>query len=650
VTAEPAPAAPAAQDPPGAAADTPARPPQPEQARRPSPEHARPPEPETARPPRREEPPAPRLEEPPAPSRPEQARSRPGQARPPRPEADGPAWAQDAVDSAGGLDLLLTDAALGVVRRFRPDGPVLRLAAELARRPRFLGGQAARLGAELGRIAAGRSTVAADPRDRRFADPAWTGNPFLRRSVQAYLTSARSAETLVAGAELGWRDETRIRFLLTNLIAAAAPSNNAALSPVGWKAVIDSGGENVVRGLRALFSDMASPPRVPSMVPAGAFEVGRDLAATPGGVVYSCEQFELIQYQPVTETVFRYPLLIVPPMINKFYITDLAPERSMVEFLIRQGHQVFVISWRNPDARHRDWGLDVYGGAVVAALAAVRAIAGVAKASVCALCSGGIVTTMVAAHLGRTGHLDELASLCLGVTVLDQEQAGTAGAMIDEKTAAAATAVSAARGYLDGRTLAEVFAWLRPDDLIWNYWVNNYLQGRQPPVFDILYWNADTTRLPAALHRDFIQLALRNALTVPDAASMLGSPVNLSKVDVDAYVVAGVTDHLCPWQSCYRTTQLLGGPVRFVLSTSGHIACMVNPPTQAKASFRTARANPADAAEFLASARTAAGSWWPDYSSWLAERGGGRKRRPRTLGRASYPVQCAAPGTYVHDR
>ncbi len=308
---------------------------------------------------------------------------------------------------------------------------------------------------------------------------------------------------------------------LSNLIAAAAPSNNPVLSPAGWKALIDTGGGNVVRGLRALASDLANPPRVPSMVPAGAFEVGKDLAITPGGVVYSCEQFELIQYQPVTETVYRYPLLIVPPMINKFYVTDLAPGRSMVEYLVGQGHQVFVMSWRNPDARHRDWNLDTYGGAVVAALAAVREISGAAKASVCALCSGGIVTSMVAAHLGATGELHELASLCLGVTVLDQAQAGTAGAIIDDATAAAAMAVSDARGYLDGRALAEVFAWLRPDDLIWNYWVNNYLQGRPPPAFDILSWNADTTRLPAALHHDFISLALANALTVPGAATML---------------------------------------------------------------------------------------------------------------------------------
>ena len=250
--------------------------------------------------------------------------------------------------------------------------------------------------------------------------------------------------------------------------------------------------------------------------------------------------------------------------------------------------------------------------------------------------------------------LGQLASLCLGVTVLDQAQAGTAAALIDEAAAAAAMAASGARGYLDGRALAEVFAWLRPDDLIWNYWVNNYLQGRPPPAFDILYWNADTTRLPAALHRDFIRLGLANALTVPGAATMLGSPVDLSKVDVDAYVVAGIADHLCPWQSCYRTTQLFGGPVRFVLSTSGHIAALVNPPDNQKASFQhRTDANPADAdAQFLATAdqttgRAAGGrttrAGWPSGAAALMS-------SPARLGRKDYPVRCAAPGTYVHDR
>jgi polyhydroxyalkanoate synthase len=558
--------------------------------------------------------------------------------------------AAEAADAAGGLDLLLTDAALGLGRRFRPDGSLLRLAAGLARRPGLVARQAAQLGVELGQIAAGRSELAAPPRDRRFADPAWRDNPVLRRGVQAYLAAGQTATDLLAGAELDWRDDTRLQFLLANLIAAAAPSNNPLLSPVGWKALIDTGGGNVVRGLRALTTDLASSPRVPSMVAPDAFEVGQDLAVTPGAVVYSCEQFELIQYQPVTETVYRYPLLIVPPMINKYYITDLAPGRSMAEFFTAQGHQVFVMSWRNPDARHRDWNLDTYGGAVVGALTAVREISGAAKASICALCSGGIVTSMVTAHLSATGELNRLASLCLGVTVLDQAQAGTAGALIDEGTAAAAMAVSDARGYLDGRALAEVFAWLRPEDLIWNYWVNNYLAGRPPPAFDILYWNADTTRMPAALHHDFIKLAVANALTTPGAATMLGSPVDLAQVDTEAYVIAGVADHLCPWESCYRTTALLGGPVKFVLSTSGHIAALVNPPDNPKASFRTAPDNPADPAEFLAAATTVAGSWWTDYSSWLAERSGGRKRSPRTLGRKGYPVLFTAPGTYVHDR
>jgi polyhydroxyalkanoate synthase subunit PhaC len=563
--------------------------------------------------------------------------------------AVGEAWSEAAAE-AGALDLLLADAALGMARRFRPDGSVLRFAGGLARRPRAVGRQAAALAGELRSVAAGRSQIAPGRRDRRFSDPAWTRNPLLKRTVQAYLAAGQAAESLLATADLDWRDGERVRFLLTNLIAAAAPSNNPVLSPAGWKAMIDTGGQSAVRGVRAMVADLATAPRIPTMVEPDAFEVGKDLAVTPGAVVHRTEQFELIQYAPVTESVYRYPVLIVPPMINKYYIVDLAPGRSMVEYLAGEGHQVFVISWRNPDARHRDWDLDSYGRAVVDALDAVRIIANAGKASICALCSGGIVSSMVAAHLNAIGQLDGVASLCLGVAVLDQYRAGTAAAMIDETTAAAAVAASRARGYLDGRALAEVFAWLRPDDLIWNYWVNNYLQGKEPPPFDILYWNADTTRLPAALHRDFINLALANALTKPGEATMLGSPVDLSKVDVDSYVIAGVADHICPWQSCYRSTQLLGGPARFVLSTSGHIASMVNPPGNPKATFQTAASNPADPREWLEQAETVAGSWWPDYSSWLGERSGGQKKAPGKLGRKTFPVICPAPGTYVLDR
>ena len=564
----------------------------------------------------------------------------------------GPGFADaaDIADAASALDLLLSDAALGVARRFLPSSSTLRFALGLARRPGTVARRGASLAGELASIAAGRSAIAPGRKDRRFADPAWSSNPLLARAAAAYLAWAGTAESLLADAELDWRDNERMRFVLSNLIDAAAPSNSPLISPVAWKALIDTGGGSALRGLRSLLSDLSSPPRVPTMVAPDAFEVGRDLAVTPGAVVARSEICELIHYAPALPSVYRYPVVIVPPMINKYYITDLSPGRSMIEYLVGQGHQVFVVSWRNPDARHRDWNLDSYGAAIVGALDAARAICAAPRASVLALCSGGIATSMVAAHLAVAGRLEQLATIGLGVTVLDQAQAGTAGAMIDRRTAALATAASWSRGYLDGRTLAEVFAWLRPGDLIWNYWVNNYLEGKRPPPFDILYWNADTTRLPAAVHRDFIEIALTNALTKPDEATMLGSPVDLSKVGTDAYVIAGIADHLCPWQSCYRTTQLLGGRSRFVLSTSGHIASMVNPPGNPKATFQTAAGNPSEPRDWLRAAQTVPGSWWPDYSSWLAERSGGQRDRPEGLGGAGFRPMEAAPGSYVHDR
>ncbi|MBV9854529.1 MAG: alpha/beta fold hydrolase [Streptosporangiaceae bacterium] len=567
----------------------------------------------------------------------------------------------DAAETAASLDLLLSDAALGMLRRFRPDSSLLRFGWNLARQPGRVARRAGRFATDLGSIAAGRSSIAPSPRDRRFADEAWTGNPLLRRIVQGYVAGGAFAEALLADAGLDWRDTERSGFLLRNIVDALAPSNNPLLSPLAWKALIDTGGLSAVRGLRALASDLATSPRIPAMVAPDAFEVGRDLAVSPGAVVRRTEICELIQYEPVTSQVHRFPLVIVPPMINKFYVTDLAPGRSMVEYLVSQGHQVFAISWRNPDARHRDWDLNAYGRAMAESLDAARTICGAEKASICSLCSGGILSSMVAAHLAATGQQDQIASLYLGVTVLDQATdgtgAGTAAALADDRTAALAVAASRARGYLDGRTLAEVFAWLRPNDLIWNYWVNNYLQGKTPPPFDILYWNADTTRMPAALHRDFIDIAMNRALAKPDAAAMLGSPVDLSRVTVDAYVVAGIADHLCPWQSCYRSTQLLGGDVRFVLSTSGHIASMINPPDNPKARFQVAPGgdaagarHPAGPRDWLRAAQTVSGSWWPDYSAWLAERSGGQRDRRGRLGRKEFQPMEPAPGLYVLDR
>ncbi len=552
--------------------------------------------------------------------------------------------------SATPLDLLLGDAARSPVRRFLPGMSGVRFGIELAKRPGRVAGRTKNLVTELAKVGVGRSELAPHEKDRRFAEDAWSKNPFLRRTLQSYLAVGETARGLVADAELGWGDGQRMGFIVDNLVEASAPSNNPLLNPRVIKRIVDTGGGNLVEGGRRFVRDFATAPRVPSMVEPDAFEVGTDLAVTPGVVVLRTDMFELIQYTPQTAKVSTVPLLIVPPTINKYYVIDLAEQRSLVEHLVRNGQQVSCISWRNPDARHADWGLDSYGRAVVEAMDAVQKIARADQIALLALCSGGMITSMVLAHLAAINDLDRVAAFSLAVTVLDQAQAGLPSALLSRKAAAASTKLSQEKGYLDGRMLAEVFAWLRPNDLIWNYWVNNYLLGHAPKAFDILYWNADPVRMTAAMHRDFMELAVDNGLIEPGGSTMLGSEVDLGKVDVDAYVVAGIADHLCKWESCYRTTQLLGGDTRFVLSTSGHIASMVNPPGNEKASFQTASENPADALEWLASASKVKGTWWDDYVAWLAERTGPVRNKPRRMGSAAYGPVCDAPGTYVLDR
>jgi polyhydroxyalkanoate synthase subunit PhaC len=565
-------------------------------------------------------------------------------------ETNSSAAAEAAAEAvAAPLDLLLTDAAIGALRRVNPGGSGLRLAAALAGRPRLVAGRSGQLLGELARIAVGNSQVEPSRRDRRFADPGWAGNPLLRRAMQAYLAAAGTAEGVVADAGLDWADSERVSFAVTNLIDALAPSNNPLLNPAALKAAVDSGGGSTLAGLRNFVADMAAPPRIPSMVEPDAFEVGVDLAVTPGSVVLRTPVFELIQYRPSTAAVRQVPLLIVPPTINKYYVMDLAPGRSMVEYLTGSGLQVFMISWRNPDARHASWDFNTYGQAVLDAMDAAARITGSEQTALMGACSGGIISAMVAAHLAHIGQQDRLASFTLMVTVLDEARAGLAGAVIDERTARLAAAASRTRGYLDGRSLAEVFAWLRPNDLIWNYWVNNYLLGRKPSPFDILFWNADTTRMTAGLHRDFLELGATNGLAQPGGVTMLGSPVDLGLVDRDSYLVAGITDHICPWQSCYRSTQLLGGRKRFVLSTSGHIAAMVNPPGNDKARYQVAKDWPDDPEEWLRHAETAHGTWWPDFAGWLAERCGEEKAAPDEPGGGGLVPICDAPGTYVYD-
>lgn len=531
-----------------------------------------------------------------------------------------------------------------------PNGAWARSAVNLTKRQRTLARRGTTLARELGTIAVGTCERAPARGDKRFVDPAWQGNPLLKRTMQAYLAAAETADKLFDDAQLDWRDAEKMRFVLDNIVEGLAPTNNPLISPVGWKAMIDTGGLSAVRGLKAFARDMLSQPRIPAMVDPDAFAVGETVATTKGAVVLQTRAFELIHYAPQTPKVRSIPLLLIPPVINKYYIMDIAPGRSMIEYFLQQGQQVFTISWRNPQARHRDWDVDTYGAAIVEALDAVQKIAGTASAHLLATCSGGILAAMTAAHLAEIGEGDRIAGLTLAVTVLDQNRAGFASAAMSERAAQAAIRASRSKGYLDGRAMAEVFAWLRPTDLVWRYWVNNYVQGRSPAAFDVLFWNADTTRMAAALHRDLVLMGLRNALTIPGAVSMLGTPVDLSKVTADSYVIGGVADHISPWQACYRSARLLGSKDnRFVLSSSGHIAALVNPPGNPRASFQIGQVDQDTAEDWVQTAEQTTDSWWPDYVSWLADRSGPEVDAPQTLGGPGYAPLAPAPGTYVHQ-
>jgi polyhydroxyalkanoate synthase subunit PhaC len=556
-----------------------------------------------------------------------------------------------ADELAAPLDLLLTSSARGIAERMMPNVSWSRFALSLARKPRTVASRAATLGRELLTIAQGRSDVAPARGDKRFADPAWRGNPLLKRSMQAYLAANQTVDLLFSDADLDWRDRERVRFVLDVLTEGLSPSNNPLLNPLGYKALIDTGGQSAVRGLRHFVGDMLAAPRVPSMVEPDAFEVGKTLAVTPGSVVFRSDVFELIQYAPQSDQVWSVPLLMVPPVINKFYVMDIAPGRSMIEYFLRQGIQVFAMSWHNPTAEQRNWGFDVYGQAIVDALDAVAKIAGSDRVHVQASCSGGILAAMTAAHLTATGDGERLAGLTLMVTVLDQRKGGFAAAAIDEETANIAIALSARKGYLDGRALAAVFAWLRPTDLVWRYWVNNYVEGKSPAAFDVLFWNADTTRMAAALHRDMVLMGLHNSLATPGGVSMLGTPVDLGQLTADAYVVAGIADHISPWQACYRSARMLGSKdLRFVLSSSGHIAALVNPPGNPRASYRSGSVDETDPAAWVDAAEQHTDSWWPDFVAWLAVRGGKKKAAPDALGGAGLAPIEPAPGSYVLEK
>jgi polyhydroxyalkanoate synthase len=547
------------------------------------------------------------------------------------------------------LDVMLTDAAVGRGRtkRFVDLGAASQFAGGLARRPDRVLRRVGSLGAEIGRVVAGVSELAPAKGDRRFGDRAWQENWMFHRLMQSYLALGQTVDALVDDADLGWQAERQAAFTFGNLVDAIAPTNFPLTNPQVLKETIDRGGGNLVKGSRRLIRDV-SKGRLPAMVDTSKFDVGRNLALTPGSVVLHDEVFELIHYRPQTDEVYETPLMIVPPTINKYYVVDLAPGRSMVEYLVAKGFQVFMVSWRNPDREQSHFDFDTYAGAVLDARTAVSEITSSESVHVMAACSGGIITAGTLGHLAAQDQLGEVASLTLMVCAIDNQQAGTTAAFTSKQVAAAAIAESARKGYLEGEALASVFAWLRPNDLIWNYLVNNYWLGKEPPAFDILYWNQDTVRLAAGLHRDFVMLALDNAMTTPGGFDVLGSGIDLGQVDLDSYIVAGSADHIVPWRNAYSSTQLLGGESRFVLSTSGHIQALINPDSpDSRSSFRIAESNPASSREWEEQAVTKRGSWWPDYVAWLSERAGTMKAAPTSLGSKAYKATAKAPGTYV---
>ena len=570
------------------------------------------------------------------------AKARPRSAGAPVREPEPPA----APGVRRGVDILVTDSPIR--SSFLAPAPAVRAAVRLAVRParvtRRLGG----LTVELAATVAGASARAPSPKDRRFADSAWRHSWLFRRIAQAYLAVRVTADDLISDAELDWDAEEELRFAVENIADALAPTNFLWSNPTALKATLDYGGANLLAGARNLLRDMSTSPRIPASVDTSRFTIGVNVATTPGSVVHRSEVFELIQYAPTTDTVRQIPIMIIPPTINKYYAWDLSPGRSIVEWFTTQGMQVFALSWRNPTAEQAHFNLDTYAGACVEAGRVVEEITGADSLHVTAACAGGQIAAATVGHLVATGRLGNVASLGLFVCALDRPQEGVIGAVTTREAAAAAVAASAYRGYVDGRALAEIFAWLRPNDMIWNYWVNNYLLGAPPPAFDILYWNQDSVRMAAGLHADMIRVAVENSMRIPGKLTVLGTPIDLASADVPTYVLAGETDHIVPWQNAYRATQILGGSSRFVLVNSGHIQALVNPPDpNSRRAYRTADAAPASPEEWLAVAVEHKGSWWPDYLAWLEPRSGELKPRPKTLGSKDYKPIADAPGTYV---
>ena len=488
-----------------------------------------------------------------------------------------------------------------------------------------------------------------EPGDRRFHAPEWKSLPYFDYLKQAYLINSRWLTDMVEATQLAEPAKKKLRFFAHQLIDAAAPANFASTNPEVIKLAAATKGESLARGLEHLRED-AQKGRI-SMTDESAFEIGRNIALTPGAVIFENDLMQLIQYTPSTGKVFARPLVMVPPCINKYYILDLQPDNSYVRYAVAQGHTVFMVSWRNVPASmgHLTWDQYVEDG-VIKALDIARDVCGVAQVNVLGFCVGGTLVGAALAVLAAQGN-PAAASATLLTTMLDFSDPGDLSVYIDEAYVRQRERDAAKGGVLRGKELAMTFSSLRANDLIWNYVVNNYLKGANPPAFDLLYWNSDSTNLPGAMFAYYIRNTyLENNLRRRGKLTMCGERIDLESVTVPTYILATREDHIVPWKTAYQSTRLLGGDIKFVLASSGHIAGVVNPPAKKRRNHWLNTGLPATADAWLAEATSCAGSWWPDWINWLAEHGGKESEAPATPGNENYPALEPAPGRYVRER
>lgn len=533
-------------------------------------------------------------------------------------------------------------------------GAVAVMLRETASDPQRLMKHGQAIGEDMVKIMTGKSDLAPHPKDKRFQDPAWQYNPFMRAGMQYYLAVQKGAAHWLEDLELDELEKDRARFISNIIIDSLAPTNTLIGNPSAQKMAITSGGLSLIKGLKNAYDDMVNNKGMVSQVDKKPFKLGENVATSKGSVVLRTEMMELVHYAPTTDEVYAVPQLTIPPQINKMYINDLSPEKSVVKYQLDNGIQTFVISWKNPSKDQGHWDMADYVNSCREAMEAVSKITGSTKVNVSAGCSGGQTAAMLASKLAADGD-DLLGTLTLMVCVLHPKQNDIeAGSLVSKNGLELARRRAEKKGVIKGDDLARGFAWLRPNDLIWNYVINNYLLGQDPPAFDVLFWNADATNLSAALMGDFLTVFETLAFTKQGEVEMVNHKIDLSKVTSDLFILGGVTDHITPWKATYRSTRLFGSnDVTYVLSQSGHMQAILNPPGNPKAKYYVqkdaAKPLPDTAEEWLQGTEEVAGSWWPFWMEWVQQRSGEKKPAPAKLGNAKYKPLDPAPGLYVME-